>query len=103
MGRSELSWMFPAPPRPLLNLEPALERLVSTRAAGPRAVVPFDVLGALKVFPAPPRPEWMNLPGCGCGSVIWYWTGMLIDVLRFGGNEVVVVILDAVTSCLVVK
>jgi hypothetical protein len=72
IARCEGSRIFPAPPRPLLNLEFDFGRPVSKREAGPRAVVPLLVLGALKVFPAPPRPLWTNLPGCGCGSVIWY-------------------------------
>jgi hypothetical protein len=33
-------------------------------------VAPEVVLGALKVFPAPPRPEWMNLLAVGWGSVM---------------------------------
>ena len=79
MARSLGSWMFPAPPRPLENLEVDFGRPVSKREAGPRAEVPLLVLGALKVFPAPPRPEWTYLPGCGCGSVIAYWDG-IVDV-----------------------
>jgi len=57
MAFSELGLMFPAPPRPLLNLELVCGRPVSKREAGPRAVVPEVVFGALKALPAPPRPE----------------------------------------------
>jgi len=51
--------MFPAPPRPLLNLLDVRGRPASKREADPVAVLPFVVLGALTAFPAPPRPEWM--------------------------------------------
>jgi hypothetical protein len=64
MARSEESWMFPAPPRPELNLGAVGSSWPRTEA-GPRAVAPLVVLGVLKVFPAPPRPEWMYLPACG--------------------------------------
>ena len=54
--------MFPAPPLPELNLdEDEAGEPVSRSEAGPRAVLPSVVLGARKVFPAPPRPEWMYL------------------------------------------
>lgn len=59
--------MFPAPPRPLLNLEEVSGRPREKRDAGPRALLPSVVLGALKVFPAPPRPEWMNEDVETCG------------------------------------
>lgn len=52
--------MLPAPPRPLLNLDEVWGRPRVKRDAGPRALLPLVVLGALNVFPAPPRPEWMN-------------------------------------------
>lgn len=52
--------MFPAPPRPLLNLDEVWGRPREKSEAGPWAVLPSVVLGALNVFPAPPRPEWMN-------------------------------------------
>lgn len=61
--------MLPAPPRPEENLEAPCGRPSSKREAGPRAVAPEEVLGALKVLPAPPRPEWMNLLAVGWGSV----------------------------------
>jgi hypothetical protein len=57
MAFSDLGWMFPAPPRPLLNLSLPCGRPPSKRDAGPRADAPMDVAGALNVFPAPPRPE----------------------------------------------
>jgi len=57
--------MLPAPPRPDENLDAPWGRPRSKREAGPRAVAPDEVFGALKVFPAPPRPEWMNLLAVG--------------------------------------
>ena len=57
--------MLPAPPLPLLNLELDLGRPVSKREAGPRAVGPELVTGALKRLPAPPRPEWIYLLAVG--------------------------------------
>lgn len=69
-------WMFPAPPRPLLTLDEDAGRPASKREAGPRALMPSLVLGARKVFPAPPRPEWTNLLAVGWGSVMEYWDGM---------------------------
>ncbi len=80
--------MFPAPPRPLANLELDFGSPVWKREAGPRAVEPLLVFGALKVFPAPPRPEWTYLPGCGCGSVIWYWDAILVVKCLCSGKEV---------------
>jgi len=62
--------MFPAPPLPAENLEDEDGMLEPKRDAGPRAELGEVVAGALKVFPAPPRPEWMYLPADGCGSVI---------------------------------
>lgn len=56
---SEDEWMLPAPPRPELNFELVWGRPVVKREAGPEAVAPSVVLGALKVLPAPPRPLWM--------------------------------------------
>ena len=61
--------MFPAPPRPLLNLDDETGSPASRAEAGPRAVLPSLVLGARKVFPAPPRPEWTYFLTVGCGSV----------------------------------
>ena len=63
--------MFPAPPRPLENLDDEDEagRPVSKKEAGPRAVLPSLVLGARKVFPAPPRPLWTYFLTVGWGSV----------------------------------
>jgi len=63
--------MFPAPPRPEENLVLVRGIWPPKREAGPRADVGLLVFGALKVLPAPPRPEWMYLPADGCGSVIW--------------------------------
>ena len=62
--------MFPAPPRPLLNLLEVWGRPFSKWEAGPEAVRGLEVLGALKVLPAPPRPEWMYLWAVGWGSVM---------------------------------
>ena len=61
--------MLPAPPRPVLNLELACGSPVSKRDAGPLAVLPLEIFDALKVFPAPPRPECTYLLTLGCGSV----------------------------------
>jgi hypothetical protein len=49
--------MFQESPQPLLYLELVCGKLASKSDAGPRAVLPLEVFGALKVFPAPPRPE----------------------------------------------
>jgi hypothetical protein len=49
--------MLPAPPRPELNFDLLLGISLPRRDAGPRAVGPSVVLGALNVLPAPPRPE----------------------------------------------
>lgn len=51
--------MLPAPPRPLENLVEVSGRPREKREAGPRALLPLVVGGALNVLPAPPRPEWM--------------------------------------------
>lgn len=56
---SALRWMLPAPPLPLLNLMLVSGRPASKRDAGACVVRPVLDLGALKVLPAPPRPEWM--------------------------------------------
>lgn len=69
MARSDGSWILPAPPRPELNFELLLGNSLPKWEAGPRAVSPSVVLGALKVFPTPPLPEWMYLVVVGCGSV----------------------------------
>ena len=57
--------MFPAPPRPELNLELIFGRPVLKSEAGPWAVAPELVLGALKMFPAPPRPLCMYVEADG--------------------------------------
>jgi hypothetical protein len=58
-GRSLTAWMLPAPPRPALYLDDDAGRPVLRAEAGPRAVLPsVEFLGARKVLPAPPRPEW---------------------------------------------
>jgi membrane protein DedA with SNARE-associated domain len=49
--------MFPAPPLPLANLLLVAGRLCSKREAGPVAMLPVVVFGALTKLPAPPRPE----------------------------------------------
>lgn len=81
--------MFPAPPRPLLNLEADCGSPASKSEAGPRALAPEVVFGALKVFPAPPRPAWMNLLAVGWGSVTEYRDGIL-DVWLVCFGEMVV-------------
>ena len=53
--------MLPAPPRPEENLWVDVGMTPPKREAGPRAVAPSVVLGALKVLPWPPRPAWMYL------------------------------------------
>lgn len=71
MARSDGAWMLPAPPRPELNLDEDVGRPCSKREAGPLAVLPLEVLGALKVLPAPPLPVLAYEETVGCGSVTW--------------------------------
>jgi len=57
-GRSLMARILPAPPRPALYDDAAGSPALSAEA-GPRAVLPsVQFLGARKVLPAPPRPEW---------------------------------------------
>jgi hypothetical protein len=71
IARSETLRIFPAPPLPLANLLLLAGRPCSKREAGPVAMLPVVVFGALKVLPAPPRPECAYFATDGCGSVIW--------------------------------
>jgi len=79
---SEFRWMFPAPPRPLLNFSLVWGRPCSNSEAGPVAVRPLLVLGALMVLPAPPRPVWAYLRTVGWGSVTEYLE-VMVDNLRW--------------------